>query len=302
MKRHLHEPLTKRSAVLALAVLLGLALLSWGGWYLWVKFSGRPLSVAQTKRVIWKHLGKQARPKKFQPPPEAAKARILEAGIPAPVLTTTTNRTGRIRVTTRASRGPLDFPETTLSDYFRTNQEIAASYDIMYRFIGEQLKAAEAVLDGTNPARELTALALAGEASIYARTNALDYWLSARICDAYLWPRLALVAGTNRAAVTQDAVLTVCELAYRDASETNNMIRAYETILARSTRTASLDQARFRLALIYIDHERNAEALKLLQSLQSLKSAKIDREIGMLERALAGKPVANPKSQISNPK
>ncbi len=290
MKRHLHEPLTKRSAVLALAVLLGLALFSGGGWYLWVKFSGRPLSVAQTKRVIWKHLGKQARPKKFQPPPAAADAMILGAGIPAPVLTTTTNRTGRIRMAARTSRGPLDFPETTLSEYFRTNQEIAASYDIMYRFIGEQLKAADAVLTSTNGAREFTALALAGEASIYARTNALDYWLSARICDAYLWPRLALVAGTNRAAVTQDAVLTACELAYRDASETNNMIRAYEMILARSTRTASLDQARFRLALIYIDHERNAEALKLLQSLQSLKSAKIAREIGMLERALAEKP------------
>lgn len=301
MKRHLHEPLTKRTAVVALTALLGLALLSWGGWYLWVKFSGRPLSVAQTKRVIWKHLGKQARTKKFPLPADAANTTILGTGIPAPVLTTTTNRTGRIRTTARTSRGPLDPPETTLSEYFRTNQALAASYDAMYRFIGAQLKAADAVLASTNGAREFTALALAGEASIYARTNALDYWLSARICDAYLWPRLSLVGGTNRAGVTQDALLTLCELSYRDASETNNMIRTYETILARSTRAASVDMARFRLALIYIDHERNAEALKLLKAIKTLKSAKIDREIGLLERALAGAGV-NSKSQKPNPK
>jgi hypothetical protein len=294
MKRHLHQPVTKRSATVALAMLFALALLGWGGWHLWMKFSGRPLSVAQTKRVIWKHLGKQARTKKFQLPPEAADAVIVTSMIPAPVIVTTnttaTNRPPRVRAVARTSRGPLDMPETTLSEYFRTNQAIAASYDAMYRSIGEQLKAAEAVLAGTNSAREFTALALAGEASIYARTNALDFWLSARICDAYLWPRLSLVEGTNLTPVSQDAVLTVCELAYRDASETNNMIRAYETIMARSTRTAFTDMARFRLALIYIDHERNAEALKLLKSLKSLKSAKIDREIATLERLLAEKP------------
>ena len=287
MKRHLHEPLTKRSAAIALVVLLGLALLTWGGWYLWVKFSGRPLSVAQTKRVIWKHLGKQARTKKLSPPPDAAKATVFGTGIPAPISVTTTNLPARIRAVARTSRSPLDLPETTLSEYFRTNQALAANYDTMYRFIGEELKAADALLAGTNATRELTALALAGEASIYARTNALDHWLGARIAEAYLWP--ALASATNRASATHEAVLTLCELAFRDAGETNNMIRAYQTIMARSTRTASVDQARFRLALIYMDHGRNAEALKLLKSLQSLKSAKIDREIAMLERLAAEK-------------
>lgn len=302
MKRHLHAPLTKRSAAVAIAGLLGLVLLGWGGWHLWMKFSGRPLSVAQTKRAIWKHLGQQTRAKKILPPPEATDAVIVTSMIPAPVIATTTNRPARVRAVARTNRSPLDMPETTLSEYFRTNQALAANYDTMYRFVGEQLKAADAVLVTTNSARELTALALAGEASVYARTNALDYWLSARICDAYLWPRLSLVEGTNRAGISQDAVLTLCELAYREASETNNMIRAYETIMARSTRTAALDGARFRLALIYIDHGRNAEALKLLKSLQSLKSAKIDREIATLERLLAEKPGANSKAQNPNPK
>lgn len=288
MKRHLHEPLTKRTAAIVLAALLGLALLGWGGWHLWVKFSGRPLSISQTKRVIWKHLGQQARTKKFLLPAEAAAATVLGTGIPAPITVTTTNRPARVRAVARSSRGPLDLPETTLSEYFRTNQALAANYDAMYRFIGEELKAADAVLGSTNATRGLTALALAGEASIYARTNALDFWLSARIAEAYLWPSLA--TSTNRPGATQEPVMALCELAYREASETNNMIRAYQTILARSTRTATVDNARFRLALIYIDHGRNAEALKLLKSLQSLKSAKIDREIATLERLPAEKP------------
>ncbi len=288
MKRHLHEPLTKRTAAIVLAALLGLALLGWGGWHLWVKFSGRPLSISQTKRVIWKHLGQQARTKKFLLPAEAAAATVLGTGIPAPITVTTTNRPARVRAVARSSRGPLDLPETTLSEYFRTNQALAANYDAMYRFIGEELKAADAVLGSTNATRGLTALALAGEASIYARTNALDFWLSARIAEAYLWPSLA--TSTNRPGATQEPVMALCELAFREASETNNMIRAYQTILARSTRTATVDNARFRLALIYIDHGRNAEALKLLKSLQSLKSAKIDREIATLERLPAEKP------------
>ena len=287
MKRHLHEPLTKRSAAFALAALLGLALLGWGGWHLWVKYSGRPLSHAQTKRVLWKHVAKHARVKKFSPPPQAATATLLGSGIPAPVLVVGTNRPPPLRVTARTSRGPLEPPETTLSEYFRTNQALTASYDTMYRLIGEELKAVDLLLAGTNATRELTALALAGEASIYARTNALDPWLGARIAEVYLWP--ALATGTNRFAANQEAVAGLCELAFRDASETNNMIRICETIIARSTRAASVDAARFRLALIHIDFGRNPEALALLKAIKTIKTAKIDREIALLERLAAEK-------------
>ena len=126
---------------------------------------------------------------------------------------------------------------------------------------------------------------MASEASAYARTNAENLWLGARICEAYLWPNLPLVEATNQTLFTPDAVLNLCDIAFKDAGETNNIIRNYEYMLARTQRPpAQLDLARFRLAQIYLDTGENAKALKLLKEIKTMKTAKIDRQIDALEK------------------
>ena len=218
---------TKRAA-LVVAIVAGAALLGWGGWTLYGRLTGRPLTPAQVKRAMWKFIVKHAGGNDFKPAVDWSTADLAGA-------TMVTNKAGRVKPAAKSGKNAnLDLPETTLSAYFRTNHEAAASYERIFRLIGEELLVSEQLFEGTNAARQLTALVLAGEASVYARTNAGSGWLSARICEMYLWPHLPLVEATNRPAVTAEAVLNLCELAFKEADETNNVVRNYQLLIAHA--------------------------------------------------------------------
>jgi hypothetical protein len=186
--------------------------------------------------------------------------------------------------------GKLGLPETGLSVYFRTNQAQATSYGEMYRYIGQQLLIAEQLIEGTNYPRQITGLVLATEASEHARTNAQNLWLGARICEAYLWPNLSLVEGTNRAAFTPDALLAICDTAFQEAGETNNIIRNYEVMIARVSRSpAYVDLLRYRLAHIYQDLGQDEKALPLLKQIKNYRMNRVPAEIAAMEQRLKKK-------------
>lgn len=275
MKQKLLQPVSKRQSAVVVAIIAGAVLLGWGGWTLYGRLTGRPQSPPQMKKSIHKHISKHVRGKGLEVPPEIAAVTFPEAVV-------TTNKAGRVR-TGSSGRNSVNLPDTTASLYFRTNQAIAATYDVMYRFIGQQLKAADGALADTDESRRLAGLVLASEASVYARTNVQNLWLSARICQAYLWPQLDLLAATNRFGVTAEAVLDLCEASFKEANETNHVMANYELLIARSERPQSQDVARFRLALLCMERGENARALKLLKSLKTLKTSKITREIARLE-------------------
>lgn len=266
-----------------IASVVGAVLLSSGGWTLYGRITGRPQTVAQVKRSIWKSLAKQTHRRNFKPPFDYSAAQIVG-------VTSITNKAGRVRITSKAAKkGSFGLPETTLSTYFRTNQEQVASYEQMYRLIGEQLTVTEQLLKSAETPLQLTALVMASEASIYARTNAHDLWLGARIGEAYLLPNLSLVESTNSASLTTDMLLNVCELAFKEAAETNNMIRTYEQLIAKALNSQQADLARFRLARIYQELGKDADALGLLKKITTLKSPKVQQDISILEIKLQAK-------------
>jgi hypothetical protein len=272
------EANSKRRAAIIVAFFVGLAVLGWGGWTLYGRLTGRPLTVPQMKRVIRKYVAKQARKKITLPALDLSTAALLDGS----GTTTVTNKNGRARTVTKTARGSQELPDTTLSEYFRTNEMSAGTYELIYRALGEQLLAADALLESTNAARQLVGVVMAGEASVYARTNAQNLWLGARICEAYLWPHISLAAASNRTSISLEALLTLCDGAFKDAGETNHLVQTYELMIAKS-RVQQADVARFRLALIYMDQGENAKALKLLKALTTLKTAKIARDIARLE-------------------
>lgn len=275
---------SKKRALVVLAIIVGAALLGGGGWTLYGTLTKRPPSTAQVKRSIWKFLAKKADTKDFKPPFDSADVRIISG------TTTITNKAGRVKTITKATKSALALPETTVSAYFRTNHEQAASYERMYRLIGEELTVTEHLLASADVPQQLTALVLASEASTHARVDAENLWLGARICEAYLWPNLSLVEATNQALLTVDAVLNHCDIAFKDAGETNHVIRNYEYVLARNQRTpAQLDATRFRLAQVYMDLDEKEKALKLLKEIKNIKSPKLQNEIAVLERDIAAK-------------
>jgi len=293
MISQLNAPVTKKRVAAAIAVIAIAALLGWGGWTLYGRLTGRPQTTSQVRRAIWKYLAKQCGDRHFTPAIDLAKASV---GDSTPL--TVTNKAGKVKTVTKASKvGNLMLPETTLSAYFRTNQQAASSYERMYRLIGEQLHVTENLLDEPDTTKRLTGIVMACEAGDYARTNAVNVWLAARISEAYLWPNIPFVE-TNQAVVTADAVLNICDMSFKDAGETNNIIRNYELILARNQRTpAQLDAARFRLAQVYIDLEEKEKALKLLKEIKNIKTAKLALEISMLEREIADRKQFAEKKQ-----
>ena len=280
-------PFFRKRTVVVIAIIVGVLLLGWGSWTAYAKFSGRPPTTAQVKRSIWKYLAKQTGGRKFKPDLDLS----ASADFAAPIKPTVTNKAGRVRtVTTTGKTGGRVLPETTFSAYFRTNQQDAGSYEQMYRFIGEQLYVADEFLKSDDATRQVMALVMASEASTYSRTNVQNLWLSARICEAYLWPNLTLVETTNRNLLTPSAVLDLCEAAFKEAGETNQMIRIYEHLITKTQGTKQqVDLARFRLSRLYQGQNRDAEALKLLKEIKTLTSPKVAQDIAILERKLGTK-------------
>jgi hypothetical protein len=279
--------LSKKRTVVVMAIVAGVLLLGWGSWTAYGKFSGRPPTTAQVKRSIWKFLAKKSGGRKFKPELDLSAA----ADLARPTTLTVTNKTGSVRTVTRTGRtGGRVLPETTFSAYFRTNQQDAGSYEHMYQLIGEQLFVADKLLESTEASRQVMGLVMASEASTYARTNVQSLWLSARICEAYLWPNLTLVETTNRNLLTPGTILDLCEASFKEAGETNHLIRIYEHLIAQTQGSKTqVDLARFRLSRLYQGQNRDTEALKLLKEIKTLTSPKVAQDIAVLERKLKAK-------------
>ena len=280
----------RKVAVIAGAVLL-LGAIAFGGWTF---FKGEA-TAEDSERALWKYLAKQARTKDFKPDLDLSGVSL----IPAITRTTTlvTNKTtGAVRTVTRLTKPPTGkaavnvMPETTLTTYFLTNQMQAQTYQEMYKFIGQELYVAEQLFAHTNIQQQVAGMAMAIEASHYARTNAVNLWLGARICEAYLWPHLSLIENTNRTLLTPDAVLNACDTAFNDAGETNNIIRNYELMISKVSRSpAYVDLLRYRLAHVYQDLGEEEKALPLLKEIKNYRMNRVPQEIAAMEERLKKK-------------
>jgi hypothetical protein len=267
--------------MIVVASLLGVAVMGFGGWMIYGKLTaGQPATTAQVKRSIWKFLTKQTGDKTFKVPTD------FSIGTVAATTATLTNKAGRIKTVKPLKSG---LPETSASAHFRTQHAQAASYREIYRLVGQQLTLAEQWLNSGENGQRLNAVVLASEASTYARTNAVSLWLGARICEAYLWPNLSLVETNARAGLTTETLLNICDTAFQEAGETNNMIRNCELMIAKSKRPSQLDSTRFRLAHFYQDKGEDAKALAQLKLIKNYKMTRVESEIAALEKRLGPK-------------
>lgn len=281
--KFLNEPLTPKRAATYVAILAGAVLLGYGGLRAYGKITGRPPTTAEVKRSIWKFLKKETGQSEFTT--EFASASVSNAVDELSI----TNAKGKVKKINRRKRGELGLPETSLTAYFRTNQAAAASYNEMYKFIGQQLTIADRLLESEELPQKQSGLVMASEASNYARNNALNLWLAARICEGYLWPNLSLVESTNKVPFTPDALLNICDIAFKEAGETDHIIRNYEYFIAKTTRPQTADVSRFRLARLYMDKGDEVKALATLKQITTIKNAKVQQMIAGLEQRVGKK-------------
>ena len=275
MGSKLNQPVSDKTVAIVVVV----ALAGWAG-LTWRKKTAqaRPQPTEEVKRSIGKFLLKQTGESQFQAPLE------IPTNNPT-VITVVTNPAGGVRTTARTIRArPAG---TSPSIYFRTNQEHASTYREIYRFVGQQLAFAERLLTNQDMGQRSLAVAMASEAAAYTRTNAMNPWLSARICEAYLWPNLSLVDATNRPVIPIESVLNVCDVTFKEAGETNNILRNYEYMVTRVKRPS--ETTRYRLARLYQEVGEDAKALEQLKRIKTYKIKQVEFEIGELEKRLSNR-------------
>lgn len=286
-----NTPIRSRGALLkGLATLLILVVFGLSAWLFRDHWPGGFGGSSDLKVVIRKFLKKASGEKVFTIPDEPPRAEVVSAvttnTATTNTTTATTNRPGRIRA---ARVAKLGLPGSAWTIWFRSGQEQAASYQDMYRLIGQQLALADRLLTNSSAQEQVTGLVMASEASAYARTNTVNLWLGARICEAYLWPNLGVVETNKGSQLTSDALLNLCDIAFKEAGETNNIIKNYEMLLAKSPRAAQADVLHYRLGRIYMDMGENQKALAQFQKIKT-RTARMERDFNALQVLIKPKP------------
>jgi hypothetical protein len=281
--KKLSRPLTPKTAAISVLALATLLAVSYGAWELYARLTNRPPTTSDVKQSIRRFLKKETGQSDFQT--EFGPASISNAVTEVAV----TNKNGKVKKNARRKISELGLPETSLTAYFRTNHAAATSYREMYQLIGQQLTIADELLESDDLSRKQSALVVASEASAYARNDAMNLWLAARICEGYLWPNLSLVESTNKPPFTPDALLNLCDIAFKEAGETQNIIRNYEYLIAKASVPQRADSARFRVARLYEEIGDEERALQHLKQIKTLKNAKVERQIAALEQRLKSK-------------
>ena len=272
---------------MGLATALVVVLLGVSAWIFRDRWPGVFGISADLKVVIRKFLKKESGVKVFTLPNEPPAGEVVSAVTTNITTAAATNRPGRVRTVKVAKLG---LPGSAWSAWFRTAQEQATSYQDMYRLIGQQLALADRLLTNSSTQEQVTGLVMASEASAYARTNTVNLWLGARICEAYLWPNLGMVETNKSSQLTSDALLNLCDIAFKEAGETNNIIKNYEMLLAKSPKAAQADVLHYRLGRIHMDMGENQKALAQFQQIKS-RTARMERDLGALQVIMStGKP------------
>jgi len=264
----MQNPLTKSVSPRAAAISLGAVLLVLLGiWYGPAAFrhmTNRPPTTAEVRKTIWKYLAKQTGEKEFTVDLNSVTNGVADPGSDAASPARRKNRKA--------------FPtQVVYSKYFQQKQAEASTYKALYKVVGQELKLAESLLETTD--QKPAGLALVMESSRYANSPTENPWLAARICEGYLWPE---VATRDKIDSPTEQLLGFCENAFRDAGETNNLIRNYRMMIAKA-QGSQVDITRFRLSRLLEDTGQYREALACLQQMTNTNKNGYKKRVAFLQ-------------------
>jgi hypothetical protein len=111
-----------------------------------------------------------------------------------------------------------------------------------------------------------------------------NYWLAARIGEAYVLPYRHLANDPNRKPpFTPDALVQSCIAAYRNANEPERIIPLLRENLDQAKNDKEANQARLVLAQEFEQNSRFKEALKMYQAVTD-KNRWVSNKIAAMER------------------
>jgi hypothetical protein len=261
----------KLAIVIAVSALVVIAAVWWGPG-LFRKLTDRPPTSAEVHSTLWSYLHKRTGEKDFSVDLSSLTNETSEAAADA-------------GSAPQKKRKKASSPRSVYARYFKQKQDEAGTYKDVYKLIGQELKLAETFLAKPEPEHKEMALALISDASRFANDPAGDPWLGARICEGYLWANLGVAESLPKSDVSAERILMVCENAFKDAGETNNVVQNYKFLIAKSSGTQT-DISRFRLARVLEEQGEYAEALSYLKQVTATNKNGLPQRIAALEQKL----------------
>ncbi|HEY0455043.1 MAG TPA: hypothetical protein VGE41_01615 [Verrucomicrobiae bacterium] len=255
-------------AIIVPAVVLVCAIIF--GPSLYRKFSGPP-TPQEVRQSIWSYIKKESGQNNFASSNVSVSNELAAAQADPP----------------KKKNNPSGQLFQAASKYFQRKQSETTSYKAIYNLLGQELSFAEGLLESTNVMEQQAGFQLAQETSRFASTPAENPWLAARICEAYLWPKLDLAQSGGKSGLDADAVLRYCESVFSDASETNSLIHNYQLVIANAGKTKRADIARFRLSHLLEQEGRYAEALACLKEMSNTNKNGFQQRTAFLEQKLS---------------
>jgi hypothetical protein len=183
--------------------------------------------------------------------------------------------------------------QNELTRALRQAIDAAPDYRTMYRLIGEQLWIVDRLLTNKEPHRIEAGIMLAADTSRVALGDAGNPWLAARICEGYLWPQLGFAQSMGSGRVGVELLLDTADKAFREAGETNNIIRNYKLLIAKAGKSPQAETARVRLARLLEEQEKYAEALGYLREVRDTNKPVIAQRLAGLEARVRQKEGRN---------
>jgi len=280
----LNQPLSRRAVAMTLGLLTVVGLVSLGSWSLWRHHQTRPLDTAGVRQAIRSYLQEQTGDRQFKPLAFDTSANSSSNGSDTlPDAAANSGKTPKLKKKSQP---------TELARGFTQQIQAAADYKTIYRVIGQGLALVDQSLATGNPADLECALELAAGATRAAHDNALNDWLAARIAEGYLWPGVPFAASKEARRVAPDFLLNIAEDAFRDAGETNNLVRNYRLLIAQAGKPGKADNIRFRLARLLEEQADFTGALAVLREVQDTNSNAFQKRFAIVERRANDKPTA----------
>ncbi|WCJ57963.1 hypothetical protein NXS98_09505 [Fontisphaera persica] len=185
-----------------------------------------------------------------------------------------------------AQKNLLAAQQADLSAQFRQRLNVAKTYREMYVIMGEMLTVVEDLMSRADTNQQRVGLQMAMQAGVLCSTPNLveNYWLAARIGEAYVLPYRHLANDPNRKPpFTPDALVQSCIAAYRNANEPERIIPLLRENLDQAKNDKEANQARLVLAQEFEQNSRFKEALKMYQAVTD-KNRWVSNKIAAMER------------------
>lgn len=187
-----------------------------------------------------------------------------------------------------AQKNLLAAQQADLSAQFRQRLNTAKTYREMYGIMGEMLTVVEDLLSRSDTNQQRAGLQMAVQAGVLCSIPNLveNYWLAARIGEAYVLPYRHLANEPNRKPpFTPDTLVQGCIAAYRSANEPERIIPLLRENLLQAKNDKEANQARVVLAQELEQNSQYKDALKMYQAVTD-KNRWISNKIAAMERRI----------------